>query len=154
MCKMSNLNQDSLLCNQIDACTFILKNQIKNLITTLSYQRMLKTGLLTGQLDIFSQNTKLETIKLNNGFGMNKLDKFTMLNLQTTFCRTTKENSWLPMLEAPLKEFQLSSQETKENGSTTKSIIYSLLKLVITLTLLEHSVLQDQTNTPRLVLKT
>jgi hypothetical protein len=46
-----------------------------------------------------------------------------MLKVQTISFKTTKVNSWLPMLEALLLEFQLSSQEKTENGSTIKLII-------------------------------
>jgi hypothetical protein len=46
-----------------------------------------------------------------------------MLKAQIISFKTTKVNSWLPMLEALLLEFQLNSQEIKENGSSIKLII-------------------------------
>jgi hypothetical protein len=62
-------------------------------------------------------------IKLNNGSGMKILIKFIMPKAQTISFKTTRENSWLPMLVALLLEFQLNSQEIKENGSSIKLII-------------------------------
>ena len=84
---------------------------------------------------------------------MKLLDKFTMPNLQTISFKTTRVNLWSPTLEAPPPEFQLSSQETQENGSMTKLITYLLLLLEITLISSALSVPQDQTNTLKSVLK-
>jgi len=54
---------------------------------------------------------------------MKILIKFIMPKAQTISFKTTRENSWLPMLVALLLEFQLNSQEIKENGSSIKLII-------------------------------
>jgi hypothetical protein len=60
----------------------------------------------------------------------------------------------LPMLEALLLEFQLNSQEIKENGSSIKLIIWLPHKLETTLISWDLSEPQDQINTLRLVSKT
>ena len=154
LCKMCRNNQNSLLCNQKDACISILKKITKNPIMISFSPPMLRIGLLTGQEDISSLSIKWEMIRLNNGTGMNLLDKFIMPKAQIISFKTTRVNSWLPMLEALLLEFQLSSQETIENGSSIKSIIWSPLKLETTQTSWDLLVPQDQTNTSKSASKT